>query len=85
MRILVVVVELLAVVAVGCASSTELENQARVHSLRADAAARARDYDHAAKEEEEAQELHQKAVKRAYKEGRADVIVPADVPGPLTP
>jgi hypothetical protein len=71
--------------AAGCASSTKLENEARIHTLRADAAARARDYDVAAREQHEAEELHRKAQKRAYEEGRSDVIVPADVPGPATP
>jgi hypothetical protein len=69
----------------GCASSTSIENQARIHTLRADAAARARQYDVAAREQEEAERLHLKAQKRAYKEGRSDVIVPAEVPGPTTP
>ncbi len=67
----------------GCASSTELEEKSRVHALRADAAAQARDYGRAAHEQEEAQELHEKAVKKAYKEGRAgEVVVPSAVPGP---
>jgi hypothetical protein len=69
----------------GCATSAKLENEARVHSLRADAAARSRDYDVAAREQKEAERLHRKAQKRAYKEGRTDVIIPADVPGPPTP
>ncbi len=71
---------------VGCASSTELENQARVHTLRADAAAQVRDYDTASREKHEAEELHAKAVSKAYKEGRTvDVSVPADVPASPTP
>jgi sRNA-binding protein len=75
-----------AFAAIGCASSTELENQSRVHSLRADAAAQVRDYNRAAKEKEEAQNLHEKAVHRAEKEGRApEVVVPADVPAPENP
>jgi hypothetical protein len=70
----------------GCASSTELENKARVHTLHADAAAQARDYDTAAREKHEAEELHAKAVKRAYKEGVTnDVTVPSDVPASPTP
>ena len=77
---------LLALGAVGCASSTELENKARVHTLRADAAASTRDYARAASEKEEAQRLHSKAVKKAYKEGRTmDVEVPSDVPASPTP
>lgn len=68
---------------IGCASSAELEEKARVHSYRADAAARNRDYDTAAKEKREADELHAKAVNKAYKEGRAtDVTVPSAVPPP---
>jgi hypothetical protein len=69
----------------GCASSTQIENESRVHSLRADEAARARQYDVAAREQVEAERLHEKAQKRAYKEGRSDVVVPADVPAPSTP
>jgi hypothetical protein len=65
----------------GCASSTELENKSRVHTLRADAAASVRDYDTAAREKHEAEELHAKAVNKSYKEGRtSDVQVPSDVP-----
>lgn len=77
---------LLIVGAIGCASSTELENKSRVHSLRADAAASGRDYQAAAREQEKARELHAKAVDKAYKEGRTiDVTVPADVPATPTP
>ena len=77
---------LLAIGFFGCASSTELENKARVHTLRADAAASVRDYNTAAHEKQEAEELHSKAVKKAYKEGRtSDVTVPADVPANPTP
>lgn len=65
----------------GCASSTELENKSRVHTMRADAAASVRDYDTAAREKHEAEELHAKAVNKSYKEGRTDdVQVPSDVP-----
>jgi len=71
---------------VGCASSTELENKARVHTLRADAAASVRDYDTASQEKQKAEELHAKAVKRAYKEGTTNgVVVPSDVPASPTP
>jgi hypothetical protein len=83
MRLRVVAVSLLAVA--GCASSTSLENDARVHSLRADAAAQTRDYERAAHEKREAEWLHAKAVKRAYEEGRGDVYVPADVPASAVP
>lgn len=77
---------LLVAGAIGCASSTELEDKSRVHSLRADAAASARDYQVAAREQEKARELHAKAVNKAYKEGRTiDVTVPADVPATPTP
>lgn len=68
-----------------CASSVQLENQSRVHSMRADEAAQGRNYALAAHEKQEAQDLHEKAMKKAYKEGRTDVIVPADVNGPPTP
>jgi hypothetical protein len=85
MRFGIVAAGLLAMLSVGCASSTELENKARVHSLRADAAASARDYSVADKEQREAARLHEKAVKKAYNEGRRDVVVPADVPAPVTP
>jgi hypothetical protein len=81
-----VIAGVFAATALGCASSTELENESRTHTLRADAAAQVRDYDRAAKEKHEAQELHEKAVKKAYKEGRAsDVVVPGDVPAPMSP
>ncbi|HEX6838054.1 MAG TPA: hypothetical protein VF334_15860 [Polyangia bacterium] len=77
---------LLIVGAIGCASSTELEDKSRVHTLRADAAASARDYQLAAREQDKARELHAKAVNKAYKEGRAiDVAVPSDVPATPTP
>jgi hypothetical protein len=69
----------------GCASSTKLENEARIHTLRADSAARAHQYDVAAREQQEAQDYHLKAQKKAYKEGRSDIVVPADVPTPETP
>jgi hypothetical protein len=70
----------------GCASSTELENKSRVHTMRADAAASVRDYNTAAQEKQQAEELHAKAVKRAYKEGATnDVTVPSDVPVSPTP
>lgn len=77
---------LLALGAAGCASSTQLENKSRIHQVRADAAAEARDYEVAAREEEKARELHEKAVKKAYKEGKAgQVLVPSDVPYPPPP
>ena len=77
---------LLVVGAIGCASSTELENKSRIHTLRADAAASARDYEVAAREQEKARDLHAKAVEKAYKEGRTlDVAVPSDVPATPTP
>lgn len=77
---------LLALGAAGCASSTQLEDKARVHQLRADAAAQSQDYEKAAEEQEKAQRLHEKAVERAYKEGKAgEVVVPSDVPYPPPP
>jgi hypothetical protein len=66
---------------VGCATSSQLEDQARVHSLRADAAARERNYELAAAEKHKSAELHEKAVKKAYREGNAgNVTVPSEVP-----
>jgi hypothetical protein len=77
---------LLALGAGGCASSTKLENKARIHEMRADRAAQARDYETAAAEQDRARELHEKAVKKAYKEGNTSgVVVPADVPYPPPP
>jgi hypothetical protein len=68
----------------GCASAAKLEREAKVHDQRADAAARVRDYDRASSEKAEAQHLHAKAVKRAYKEGTTEqVIIPT--PSPETP
>jgi hypothetical protein len=70
----------------GCASSAELENQSRMHSLRADAAAQRRDYGAAASEQHEARELHAKAVERAAKEGHTNQIpLESDVPAPPAP
>ncbi len=77
---------LLALAAIGCASSTELEDKSRIHTLRADAAASSRDYQLAAREQEKARELHAKAVNKAYKEGRTlEVPVPSDVPATPVP
>ena len=62
----------------GCATSTQIEREARLHDMRADAAANIRDYDRASQEKAEAERLHAKAVKRAYKEGNAaGVVIPA--------
>jgi hypothetical protein len=70
----------------GCASSSELENKSREHSLRADAAAQRRDYNAAAHEQQEARELHAKAVERAAKEGNTNQIpLPSDIPAPQQP
>jgi hypothetical protein len=68
----------------GCASATQLEQQAKLHDMRADNAAQMRDYDKAAAEKAEAAHLHAKAVKRSYKEGTTEQVViptaPASVP-----
>jgi len=81
MRLAIVGVGLLAIAAASCASSTKLENEARIHSLRADAAAQSRDYNLAAQEKQEAQRLHEKAVEKALKEGKGgNITVPGDVP-----
>lgn len=70
----------------GCASSAELENQSRMHSLRADAAAQQRDYGAAAREQREAQDLHAKAVEKAAKEGNTNQIpLPSEIPASPTP
>lgn len=60
--------------AAGCATSAELEQKARIHDMRADAAASVRDYDRAANEKEKAAHLHEKAVKKAYKEGLSSEV-----------
>ena len=70
MRILgVVTVALL--LAPACASSTQLERDAQVHQLRAQRAMERNDFDRAENERMEAARLHEKAVRRAYKEGNA--------------
>jgi hypothetical protein len=62
----------------GCATSAQIEKEARLHDMRADAASTIRDYDVAAAEKHEAQRLHQKALKRAYKEGNSGVVIPSE-------
>jgi hypothetical protein len=75
MRVLLVGAALL--VGAGCANSTALERASREHETRAQSLAQARDYDDAAVEHHEAQRLHAKAVKKAYKEGNsASVAIP---------
>jgi hypothetical protein len=73
----------------GCATSTQIERQAREHDRRADVAAQMRDYDRAATEKHEAAKLHAKAVHRAYKEGAAATVgvptTPQEVPHPPPP
>jgi hypothetical protein len=82
----IVALGVLSLVPVGCASSVKLENQSRIHRLRADTAAERRQYDVAAREQDEADRLHDKAIKRARKEGNAAAVtVPADVPYPTPP
>ena len=58
----------------GCATSAQLEQKARIHDMRADAAASVRDYDRASLEKDEAARLHAKAVKKAYKEGVTNTV-----------
>jgi hypothetical protein len=78
---------------VGCASATQIEHEAKIHDLRADAAAQTRDYDRAAAEKAEAARLHAKAVKRAYKQGTTyEVVIPTpptetphEAPPPVAP
>jgi hypothetical protein len=64
----------------GCASAAKLEQQAKLHDMRADAAASVRDYDKAAAEKAEAARLHAKAVKRSYEEGTTEQIVVPSAP-----
>ena len=75
---------LLAVGAVGCATSGQIEKEARLHDMKADNAAHMRDYMTAQNEKSEAERLHRKAVKKAYKEGVTDSVVvpvaPSEVP-----
>jgi hypothetical protein len=72
---------ILAALLGGCATSTELEDMARTHALRADQAAAGGNYDLAAHEKAEANRLHAKAIKRAYQHGEtASVQVPGAVP-----
>jgi hypothetical protein len=70
MRAWFVGASLLTFGAIGCADSVKLENEARVHTLRADEAARARNYDVASREQSEAERLHAKAVNKAYREAQ---------------
>ncbi len=85
MKLRMTLVGALACLAFGCATSTELEDKARMHGLRADQAAARGDYTLAATEKDEADRLHAKAVKRAYKHGEtANVEVPANLPPPPT-
>ena len=68
----------------GCATSAQIEREARLHDMRADAAARIRDYDRASAEKSEAERLHAKAVKKAVNEGNTSGVViptaPTEVP-----
>ena len=80
MRHVLIGLGLFAMTAGGCATSTQLERDARQHDLRADAASQMRDYDRAAKEKEEAERLHRKAVKKAYKEGAAETVIVPTTP-----
>ena len=72
---------ILAAMLGGCATTSELEDAARAHALRADQLAAGGDYESAAREKSEADRLHAKAVKKAYKRGEtAAVQVPGSVP-----
>ena len=89
MRKLLVGVGLLVLGAAGCATSTQLERESRAHLNRADALASTRDYDRASQEKGEADRLHRKAVKKAYKEGNAASVAvpgaPVEVPSSSAP
>jgi len=66
-----------------CATSSQIEDQARMHADRSEHAAARGDYELAAREKQKADSQHAKAVKRAYKQGQtAGVEVPANVPPP---
>jgi hypothetical protein len=84
MRKVMLGLALFALGAVGCATSAQIEKEARRHDLRADNAAHIRDYQTASAEKAEAERLHRKAVKKAYKEGVTDTVVvpvsPSEVP-----
>ena len=83
MLVRTIVAALLAAVLGGCASTSEIEDQARTHALRSQQAAARGDYELAAREKDEADNLHKKAVKHAYKHGETEnVTVPASVPAP---
>jgi hypothetical protein len=73
MRLLIAAVGLLAFG--GCATSTQLEREARAHQMRAEALASVRDYNRAADEQRESERLHAKAVKKAYKEGNSPSVL----------
>ena len=81
MRHVLIGLGLFAMTAGGCATSSQVEKEARRHDQRADAAAQLREYDKAAQEKAEAERLHRKAVKKAYNEEATDtVVVPSSPP-----
>jgi opacity protein-like surface antigen len=64
---------LLSALAAGCAASAaQLEQEAQQHRIQARASTSMSDYGRAAAEQEQANRLHEEAVKRALKEGRAN-------------
>ncbi len=83
-RLVMMGLGLLAVGAVGCATSGQIEREAQIHDMKADNAAHIRDYLTAQNEKSEAERMHRKAVKKAFNEGVTDTVivpvVPSDVP-----
>ncbi len=60
----------IVLVGAGCASSQELAGRANARMLAANDAARGGDYARARDEQKHAEHLYQRAVNRAYEEGR---------------
>jgi hypothetical protein len=85
MRRLALALGLLAMAGSGCATSGEIERKAQRHEARADRAASMRDYQRAAKEQREAERLHQKAAAKAYEEGEPPPVTPAPSPSVVVP
>lgn len=76
----------LALLAGGCASSSDTERRADVHDARARRAAAYEDYDQAAMEKHEANRLHAKAaVQRANEAADGEVVAPPTPPPPEVP
>jgi hypothetical protein len=72
-----------ALLAGGCASSSETERRAQAHDARARQAAAYEDYDHAAQEKHKADRLRAKAAEQRAHESLDEGIAPA--PAPIAP